>query len=330
MSIEQFRTNPKTLYLALEYDRVLARRQETENLIAADPSMADLAREELATLDALAATLWQQMEEIVSKEAAAEQASPRKIILEVRAGAGGDESALFAYELAEMYRRYAERRGWDFTVSDESKNEVGGYKEASFEISGEGAYEELRWETGVHRVQRVPATEKQGRIHTSTASVVVVPFREMQKVTIDPSQLEIITSRAGGAGGQNVNKVETAVRILHKPTGLVVRCQSERSQARNKEKALAILLSKIEAAEAEAAASALSSERRSQIGTGDRSEKIRTYNFAQDRITDHRLKESWHNIEKVLAGELDPLIEALKETAAGTRQAVVDKDEAED
>lgn len=234
------------------------------------------------------------------------------IILEVRAGAGGHESALFARELAEMYRRYCERCGWSFTPIDDSQSDLGGYKEASFEIHGAGAYNALRWETGVHRIQRIPATEKQGRIHTSTASVAILPWRQHTAFALNPADLEITFSRAGGKGGQNVNKVETAVRVRHKPSGLVVRSTSERSQARNKDKAMQILAAKLEASQLEATASATASERRSQIGTGDRSEKIRTYNFTQDRVTDHRLKQSWHNLEKIFAGELEPIIATLR------------------
>lgn len=234
------------------------------------------------------------------------------LILEVRAGAGGSESALFAKELAEMYRRFAERRGWTFALVADSQSDLGGYKEAVFELRGRGAYEALCYETGVHRIQRVPVTEKQGRVHTSTASVAILPLRERERVTLDQSQLEITFSRSGGAGGQNVNKVETAVRVLHKPSGLVVRSTSERSQARNKEKALEILAAKLESQEQAAASQAVSSERKSQIGSGDRSEKIRTYNIVQDRVTDHRLKQSWHNLDRILAGEIDPLVEALQ------------------
>lgn len=301
---------------------------EARALLAADPKLGDLAAEEIKTLEQLQANLASEMAAILAKETEEVGETPQRIILEVRAGAGGDESALFARELAEMYRRYAEQQGWKVYVLDESPSELGGYKEASFEIDGEGAYEALRHETGVHRIQRIPVTEKQGRVHTSTASVVILPLHEKAPIAISPSDLEITTSRSGGAGGQNVNKVETAVRVLHKPSGLVVRSQNERHQARNKEKALAILYSKLAALEEEKHAKAESSLRKNQIGTGDRSEKIRTYNVSQDRVTDHRIKESWHNLESIFAGNLSPIIEALAVAtgAADTPSAAVDKD----
>lgn len=316
-----FRDNPKTTYLMIEYDRLVGKILEAKKMAEHDPSLAELAADEIKNLESLKQNLWQELEQIVAKTAEEENAPAKSLVLEVRAGAGGDESALFAKELAEMYQRYAERQGWKFVVVDESENELGGYKEAAFEIHGEGAYEALRFETGVHRIQRVPVTEKQGRIHTSTASVAILPLRPTTTFSINPADLEITFSRSGGKGGQNVNKVETAVRVLHKPSGLVVRSTSERSQARNKEKALAILESKLLAEEEAAAARNLSAERREQIGTGDRSEKIRTYNVVQDRLTDHRLKESWHNLEKIFAGELDPVIAALKQAATNPSAA---------
>ena len=198
-----------------------------------------------------------------------------------------------------MYRKYAEKKGWNVSVVDESRSSLRGYKEASFEIRGKGVYEELRFETGVHRIQRVPATEKSGRIHTSTASVAILPLRKKTKLVINPSDLHMETSRSGGAGGQNVNKVETAVRIVHIPTNIDVRSTSERSQGANREKALAILTAKLEALQEEEESKKFSLDRKNQIGTGDRSEKIRTYNVLQDRVTDHRVKESWHNIEAI-------------------------------
>lgn len=305
-------------YLQDELKRVEAKIAELEAL-AQDQSMADLAREEIAQLQVYRESLLAPAPTKTKKSPEGEtDASPEAIVLEVRAGAGGSESALFARELAEMYQRYCEQRGWSFISLDESQSDLGGYKEAAFEVHGAGAYEALRHETGVHRVQRIPATEKQGRIHTSTASVAIMPLREEIKFELNPADLEITTSRAGGKGGQNVNKVETAVRVLHKPSGLVVRSTNERSQARNKEKAMRILAAKLEVIAQEAQAKNLADVRRDQIGTGDRSEKIRTYNFTQDRVTDHRLKESWHNLDKIFAGNLQPIVDAL-------HQAVIHK-----
>ena len=235
-----------------------------------------------------------------------------ELILEVRAGVGGEEASLFAENLATMYLHYVESRGWSWKALEESRGALGGYKEAQFEIKGENCYREFQYETGVHRVQRVPATEKAGRVHTSTASVAILPIYKRTKIEINPVDLEIETSRSGGAGGQNVNKVETAVRIVHKPTGLEVRCTSERSQSQNKEKALKLLASKLQQEQDEREARERAADRKSQVGSGDRSEKIRTYNFPQDRITDHRIKESWSNIPKIMAGSMGPILEALR------------------
>ena len=311
MTIEDFRANPRTAVLAAEFDRLAKKVEELRALAAVEASVGTLAEQEIKDLETTQADLFKQMETIAAGRSAPVEAIAPAIILEIRAGAGGEESALFAAQLAAMYGNYAARRGWTRLLISESKSALGGYKEAIFEIRG-GVYEDLKQEIGVHRIQRVPATEKQGRIHTSTASVAVLPLAEQTAVTISPADLEITFSRSGGAGGQNVNKVETAVRVLHRPSGLVVRCQSERSQSRNKEKAVLILASKLKEQNTAATASELSSERRRQIGTADRSEKIRTYNFVQDRVTDHRLKQSWHQVEKILAGELEPIIEAWR------------------
>src|SRR3989339_1239845 len=236
---------------------------------------------------------------------------PNEVVLEVRAGAGGDEASLFAWELAHMYELFSTIQGWQWKTNYESKSELGGYKEASFEIKGRDIYKMMRYETGVHRVQRIPATEKNGRVHTSTASVAVLPIKKRILFEINPADLEMEYSRSGGKGGQNVNKVETAVRLIHKPTGIDVRSTSERSQQKNREKALQILQAKLEVIKNEEEAKKLSSDRKEQIGTGNRSEKIRTYNILQDRVTDHRLKESWHNIESIFAGNIEPIISRL-------------------
>jgi peptide chain release factor 1 len=314
--LAEFRDNHKTQFLASQFDAFATKLEEARSLASSDPEMAELAEEEVAALEVQLAQMYAEMDAILeaSKE---EEAKPYGVILEVRAGAGGDEAALFAHELAQMYLKYAERQGWRASVSSESFATGGGYKEATFEILGGEVYDELRYETGVHRVQRVPVTEKAGRIHTSTASVAILPLRKKARIEINPSDIETEFSRSGGAGGQNVNKVETAVRLIHKPTGIDVRSQSERSQLKNREKAMAILVAKLESLQDEEEAKKHADVRKNQIGTGDRSEKIRTYNFPQNRITDHRIKESWHNIEAVLGGDLSDLIGALKRAAAG-------------
>ncbi|MDO8407715.1 MAG: peptide chain release factor-like protein [bacterium] len=229
-------------------------------------------------------------------------AAPSSVVLELRAGAGGSEAALFAKDLMGMYEKYAMAEGWKTRVIDD----------LTLEIDSSEAYEALRYETGVHRVQRVPATEKTGRIHTSTASVAVLPIRAKSKIQINPADIQMEFSRSGGAGGQNVNKVETAVRLVHLPTGIDVRSSSERSQQANREKAMAILTAKLEQAQEEDEAAKHAAERKAQVGTGDRSEKIRTYNYLQDRVTDHRLKESWHNLPKIMAGGLGDIALALR------------------
>ncbi len=239
--------------------------------------------------------------------------SPSKLILEIRAGAGGDEASIFAGDLARMYQRYSAKRGWKFSILDKNESTLNGYKSLVAEVDGAESYEALKHESGVHRVQRVPATEKSGRVHTSTASVAVLPIVEAREVNVRDSDLEVTFSRAGGPGGQNVNKVETAVRILHKPTGIVVASREERSQYANREKALEVLRAKLYEIEQTRATGSITDLRREQVGTADRSEKIRTYNFPDDRITDHRIGKKWHNIEKIMEGEMDPIVKAFGE-----------------
>jgi len=247
-----------------------------------------------------------------------------KVILEIRAGAGGDEAAIFAGDLARMYQRYAERRGWKFAIVDSSPGTLQGYKTFIAQVSAKGGsasggegepFESLKHESGVHRVQRIPHTEKSGRIHTSTASVAIMPVANAQEVRLNPGDLDVSFFRSSGPGGQNVNKVSTAVRIVHKPSGLVVVSQAGRSQHANREQATILLQSKLAEMEREKEAIELGGLRREQIGGADRSEKIRTYNFPNDRITDHRIGKKWHNIEKILAGDLDPIVKAFRKAA---------------
>jgi len=235
----------------------------------------------------------------------------QKIILEIRAGAGGDEAGLFAFELWRMYRRFAERRSFKTEVIDSSQSNVGGIKTLVAQVEGPDVYDLFKYESGVHRVQRIPKTEKSGRIHTSTVSVAILKEVPEKEVIISPKDVKIDTFRSSGAGGQNVNKVETAVRITHLSTGIVVTCQTQRSQLQNREKAMAILRAKLAEIEKEKALGQITSERKAQIGSAERVEKIRTYNFSQDRITDHRIEKSWHNMEKILDGNIEPIIETL-------------------
>ncbi len=311
----QHKENPRVQYFVSEIERLENAKKETEELLN-NPDMKDMAEEELKSLTLEQQSFFDQMTESLKKEEAEEE-FPNEIILEVRAGAGGDEASIFAYQLAEMYERYAEKQNWNMIKLEESLSSVGGYKEATFEVRGQDVYKKLRYETGVHRVQRIPKTESKGRVHTSTASVAVLPMRKKTKLVLHPDDLEMEFSRAGGKGGQNVNKVETAVRLVHKPTGFDVRSTAQRSQLKNKETALAILTAKVEQHYEAIEAAKYSSERKDQIGTSDRSEKIRTYNFPQNRITDHRIKQSWHSIESTLAGNLDPIIESMQAGTVG-------------
>ncbi|OGG51070.1 peptide chain release factor 1 [Candidatus Kaiserbacteria bacterium RIFCSPHIGHO2_02_FULL_54_11b] len=315
INLEEYANDHRVSYLVAEWKRLTQAEKDATELIEVDPAMKELAEKELSDIGSQKDALMTQIESIVGGDN--EREWPNEVVVEVRAGVGGDEAALFAEELAAMYLKYAETRGWSSKALDESRSALGGYKEAQFEIKGEGVYRTLQYETGVHRVQRVPATEKAGRIHTSTASVAILPIYKRTTVEINPADLEIETSRSGGAGGQNVNKVETAVRIIHKPTGIDVKCTSERSQSQNKEKAIKLLVSRIQQQQDEREARERAADRKQQVGTGDRSEKIRTYNFPQDRITDHRIKESWSNVPKIMNGAIEPILEALAKAESG-------------
>ena len=302
----------KILKIAQELEETQQKIQENLEIISSqeDPELSSLAQTELETLKDREGALNKELEQQLKKGT---QNVPGALILEIRAGTGGEEAALFALDLFEMYKRYASQQGWKETVLDQSLTEQGGLKEGSIEFEGETVFENLQYEGGVHRVQRIPATEKAGRIHTSTASVAVLPKPTKAEFQINPSDLRIEATTSSGPGGQNVNKRETAVRVVYIPTGLMVVSQISRNQQKNKDAALALLAARLLAQKQEAEQQKLSSERRAQIGWAKRAEKIRTYNFPQDRVTDHRIEKSWHGIEKILQGGLSPVVEALLE-----------------
>ncbi|GAB4573547.1 MAG: peptide chain release factor 1 [Anaerolineae bacterium] len=295
---------------AREYNRVLEELEGAREMAQEtdDPEMAELAQAEISDLEAQCEALEEKIRVLLLPK---DPRDDKNVIMEIRAGTGGDEAALFAADLARMYMRYAEARGWKTEVISANETGQGGYKEIIFAVKGHGAYSRLKYESGVHRVQRVPVTESQGRIHTSTATVAVLAEIDDVEIEINPNDLQIDTYRSAGAGGQNVQKNETAVRITHLPTGIVVACQDERSQLQNRLRAMAILRARLYDIEQQRLQDAQASERRSQVGTGERSEKIRTYNFPQSRVTDHRINVSSYNLAGVLEGDLDVFIDEL-------------------
>ncbi len=257
---------------------------------------------------------WKNYKPDVPEDAENGRTEKQAAIIEIRAGQGGDEAGLFARDLHRMYSRYGQKVGWQERILNSNMSSVGGYKEIVFELSGDGVYDVLQNEGGVHRVQRIPATEKQGRVHTSTATIAVLLKPKKTEINISPADLQIDTYKASGPGGQYVNKTESAIRITHRPSGLVVTCQSERNQLKNRETAMGILSARLLAKQEESDLSSLSAERRDQIGWAKRSEKIRTYNYPQNRITDHRINKSWHNLETIVEGDLEPIIKAFRKS----------------
>ncbi|MCF2670857.1 peptide chain release factor 1 [Butyricicoccus pullicaecorum] len=284
------------------------RQAEEARELLADPELRTVAQEEL---DAAQAALSELDEKLKILLLPRDPNDDKNIIVEIRAGAGGEESALFARSLYRMYTMYADKRGWNTDLISMNATELGGCKEVIFQILGEGAYSRLKFESGVHRVQRVPETESQGRVHTSTATVAVLPEAEEVDFKIDPTELKIDTFRSSGAGGQHINKTESAIRITHLPTGTVVECQDERSQHKNRDKAMRVLRTRLYEAECAKQQAAIAAERRAQVGTGDRSERIRTYNFPENRVSDHRIKLTLYKLGQFLDGDMDEVLDAL-------------------
>jgi peptide chain release factor 1 len=293
-----------------QYKTVVHSLEDTRKMLHEDldAEMKSLAKQEVETLEHMLEHLQEELRLALLPK---DENDKRDIIVEIRAGTGGEEAALFAADLFGMYSRYAQIKGYSVDVMNSSEASGGGFKEIIFEVKGEGAFSRFKYERGVHRVQRVPITESSGRIHTSTATVAVMPEAEDVEVEIRPDDLRIDIFHSGGAGGQNVNKVATAVRLTHLPTGLVVTCQDERSQLRNRQKAMAVLRARLRDQEVQKQEDAITKDRQSQVGTGERAEKIRTYNFPQDRITDHRIGLTMHNLPKIMAGDMDAMVDAL-------------------
>jgi peptide chain release factor 1 len=306
-------------------DKIKNLEKEIKELLsAADPELKQMADEELPALEAEKQRLEAELEERLLPS---DPLDEKSAIVEIRAGAGGDESALFSAELFRAYSKFADKMKWKTKILSSSRIGIGGFKEVIAEVAGDNAYGWMRYESGVHRVQRVPETEKTGRVHTSTVTVAVMPELDEVDFKINPQDIRIEATTSSGHGGQSVNTTYSAIRIVHIPTNTTVICQDERSQQQNKERAMEVLRARLFALEEERRRKEESAMRKSQIGTGDRSEKIRTYNFPQDRITDHRIKTSWHNINEIMEGDLEPMISKIKSVASGKSEAGSDDEE---
>ena len=305
-----------------EYKKYTSQQQEAEELLnSSDSDLYELAEMELAEAKEKLPEIEKELQILLLPH---DPNDEKNVILEIRGGAGGEEAALFAYVLYRMYTMYAARVGWKTEIINCNETELGGFKEVTFMIEGDGAYSRLKFESGVHRVQRVPETEAQGRIHTSTATVAVLPEVEEVEVEINQSDLIIETCKSSGAGGQHINKTESAIRLIHKPTGIIIECQDERSQFKNRDKAMKLLRTKLYDMKQAEQDAKIASERRSQVGTGDRSERIRTYNYPQSRVTDHRIGLTMHSLEAFLGGDLDEMLDALAtaDTAAKLAKSI--------
>ena len=303
------------------YEQAQQTIEEATEMLS-DPDMKELAQEELHQAKVDVARLEDELKILLLPK---DPNDDKNIFVEIRGGAGGEESALFAADLYRMYTMYADKRGWQTEVMSVSETELGGYKEIVFRVAGDKVYSRLKFESGVHRVQRVPATESQGRVHTSTTTVAVLPEAEEVDFYLDPNDLRIDTFRSSGAGGQHINKTSSAIRVTHIPTGTVVECQDERSQHKNKDKALRVLRSRLYEAEVEKQQAAIAADRKSQVGTGDRSERIRTYNFPENRVSDHRIKLTLYKLDQFLNGDMDEILDAL--IAADTAEKLKEQSE---